>query len=300
MRRLILITGLPFFGNKIAKQLQEFDPSSKYVYLNTYYSIKDRLQYLLLIWFCNCLYSVNGALSGSKVIWLAVILRKRIVFHWVGSDVTQAVEDIRVKKSKKKFITRPIHLAVAQWLIEELETIGINATFQPLMTVEQNIPVIPFPDNFGVLIYIPESNPEYYGFSRLIAIARELPECRFYVAGMDSKRHEAPSNIIFLGWVQDMTTAFAKACITLRIPLHDGFAFFVLESLLYGRYVLHSQPFHLTSHVKNDKDIISGIRQYMDLFQKGELQKNIEGIDYVKNHFTREKVLKPIVDLLNG
>ncbi|HAQ65115.1 MAG TPA: hypothetical protein DCR43_04580 [Bacteroidales bacterium] len=300
MRRLILITGLPFFGSKIAKQLQEIDPTSKYIYLNTYYSVKDRLRYLLLVWFCDCLYSINGTLSGSKVISLALLLQKRVIFHWAGSDVTQAVEDTGNNRVNRKFIEKPVHLAVAPWFIEELAAIDIKATFHPLMNVGQNIPLIPFPDKFGVLIYIPGSNPEYYGFSRLIAIARQLPECLFYVAGMDGNGKEAPSNIVFLGWVQDMTTAFAKASITIRIPWHDGLAFFVLESLLYGRYVLYSQPFHLTRLVKDNNDIIKGIRQYMDLYQKGELQRNFEGMEYVKNHFSREKVLKPLVDLLKG
>jgi hypothetical protein len=294
----VIVVGLKYFGKRIRCQLQEFDTQNQYIYLDTYYSLKDKLKYLFLLPFSSTVYSINGTTRGSKALLLAIKLKKRIVFHWVGSDLLQAQKDVSQKLSDKRFIDYPTHITDTPWFVDQLGAIGINAKYKPLLIFDTLYKFVEFPQSFGVLIYISKIDPDFYGFSRLILIAKQLPEIKFYIVGLENDGGDYPENIIFLGWVRNMQTAFEKAVITIRIPNHDGLSFFVLESLINKRYVLYSQKLNHCTYVVNNEQIINEILNYYHEFVNQRLLPNQEGYDFVSSAFTKDQVLKPLVDLL--
>lgn len=297
MKPVVIITGLPFFGGKICQELQKFDKDSNYIFLNTYYKRADQLKYLCYIGFCRTVYSINGAIGGSFVLWLAVMLRKKIVMHWVGSDLIEARQRISQQTAKKELIHRPIHLTDTPWYVEPLRELGIKAQYSPLISLGNERKLLPFPDHFAVLAYIPESNPDFYGLNTITEAAVAMPDTDFFIAGLNHSE-SLPSNIKALGWVDNMETVFAKTVVAIRMPLHDGLSVFILEALAYGRYVLYNQPFPLAIQASDSHELINGLNKLKSEFDNGSLNLNTTGHEYVLSNFSKEAVLLKLQSIL--
>lgn len=97
--KLVLIIGLPYFAEKVTQSLKQVDSSTTYIALNTYYKFIDKIKYLLYLPFATTVYSINGTIEKSHALNLAFLLRKRVVMHWVGSDVIRA-KQVYVKSKK--------------------------------------------------------------------------------------------------------------------------------------------------------------------------------------------------------
>lgn len=73
---------------------------------------------------------------------------------------------------------------------------------------------------------------------RMIAVAREVPEATFMVAGDGPLRRElqatAPSNVRFLGWRSDMDNVYASADLVLSTSDNEGMPVSLIEAALYG------------------------------------------------------------------
>lgn len=294
----IIITGLPYFGKKVADELQSFDSGNSYNYLNTYYSRKDRFRYLLRIWTAKTVYSINGTTGGSFVLWLAMLLGKRVVFHWVGADVVLASEAVSKGTAKRMYLCKPVHVTDSPWLVRDLEDIGIRAEFQPLLVLRETNYNLNFPSVFSVLCYLPAGKEDFYGVSVIHELALKFPEIRFHVAGSDGLGQPVAPNLIYHGWVNDMKPLFFASVVTIRWPKHDGLSFFVLESMAYGRYVIYNHSIEGVCYASRPEEIISILSGLKEKHQNGELELNLEGRNFVIKEFHREKVLDSLQKLL--
>jgi hypothetical protein len=288
----IIVTGLPYFGRKMSALLNEADAGNDYIFLNTYYSNFDRLRFLWHILFTKTVYSINGATGKSFVLSLAIKFKKRVVFHWVGSDLVLAKEEIKNNTADKRFIDYPIHLTDSPWYVRDLSEIGINAKYLPLLSVDKVPDIVSFPCEFNVLAYIPQDDQEFYGISTIIELAKIFPEINFNIAGSSEFSGELPLNIKLLGWIKDMKPVFENTVISIRFPKHDGLSFFVLESLLYSRYVVYNYPIDNSILAKNIEEIKSGLTELLDKFKSGKLELNIKGRDFVIREFSKENINK--------
>ena len=288
----ILITGLPYFGKKIQARLSEADKGNKYIYLNTYYSQKDRLRYLWYIWFSKCVYSINGTTGGSMVLSLAINLKKKVVLHWVGTDVLLAKKAIQENKADRRFLEYPVHLTDSPWFVNELKELGIAADYNPLLVVDSKPETRSTPEKFSVLTYIPQEDQEYYGLTSILEVAKRLPDIEFKIAGSEKTDLPISDNIKFLGWVNNMTPLFQQSIVTIRSVKHDGLSFFVLESLLHECHVIYNRGFDHCLFASEPENMYNLISDLFDKFKRKELELNRAGRDYVIREFTIDNILK--------
>lgn len=293
----IIITGLPYFGKKVQAYLLEADKQNKYIFLNTYYSNYDRIRFLLHILTARVVYSINGATGKSFVLSLSIKLKKRVVFHWVGSDVILAKEAVEKKTVDENFLSYPVHLTDSPWFVDELKEIGIEAKYLPLLSIE-NIPnEIAFPLEFNVLGYIPQHDKDFHGFSTFIELAKAFPEINFNIAGLKETSESLPKNMKFLGWIKDMKPIFENTVVSIRFPKHDGLSFFVLESLLYSRYVIYNYSFEYCFLAQNMEEIKNNLNILLEKFRNGKLELNTKGREFVIHEFTRKNI-NALVEIL--
>ncbi|MGQ9847188.1 MAG: hypothetical protein ACUVQP_06775 [Bacteroidales bacterium] len=293
----VLMIGLPYFTSNVKLNLSGYDKSNKYIALNTYYSKIDKIKYLFLLPFCHTVYSINGTIEHSFAISLALMLKKKVVFHWVGSDVKAAQKAFAENNFDKKFIEKVTHLTDTPWYVEELKQIGIKARFQSLIVLKRTNEKLPLPAFFSALIYIPQNSQEFYGIYRLKNIAEHLPGIQFEVIGTKNPIIPMPKNVVFHGWVKNTYTYIQNSCVCLRFPEHDGLSFFVLESLLLQRYVIYNQKLDFTIYALNDNEIIEHIVRLKEQFDKGILNPNTKASEWVEKNFSADNFIK-LIDYL--
>ena len=291
----VLIVGLPYFTKYLVNKLKAKYPQFTFIALNTYYSKSDKLKFLLHIWNCDVIHSINGSLEKSFVFDLSILLHRKLIFHWVGSDLYRAVQIANTPNSKPKYIKYPIHLTDTPWYVNELSKIQINSEFVPLKGFNKEQKISDFPSTFSVLTYIGNSNPEFYGINELIIIAECLSEVNFYVVGLESYKKPLPSNIYLLGWVDNMQEKIENSVVCLRMPKTDGLAFFVLEALYFGRYVAYNQEFESSEFCKNTQEFINYIYKLKTEFDSKKLQPNYQIAAKILNDFDEEIILENII-----
>ncbi len=89
---------------------------------------------------------------------------------------------------------------------------------------------------------ITTTTPSLVGAFRKLAGGK--PDIEFKVAGMKKcKKYHLPENISFLGWVENMKPLYKNSVLCLRLTVHDGLPFFVLEAVNNYRYVSFMQRY---------------------------------------------------------
>jgi hypothetical protein len=227
-------------------------------------------------------------------------MKKKVVFHWVGTDLLLAHESITAGIVRQDYLDKPVHLTDSPWFVDELAALGISARYAPLLVVIDPPDELPLPEPFSVLAYIPEGKEKMYGFDHLIAAASEMPETIFSVAGLPKYDGTLPENIKLLGWVSHMPALYRESSVVVRMPQHDGLSFFVLESLMYGRHVIYNQPFQHCRMATDAGELIAELRDLRRQFQAGTLKTNTEGRNFVLGNFTKEKVIGPLAGILTS
>ncbi len=180
------------------------------------------------------------------------LLGKKVVIHWIGSDVrkaTSANATVRQKIGLRvglRFCN--LHLAVSEPLAETLKTIGIEAMVIPLVP-DKTPPAydkIPWPTHKTVHAYLPEPDPELYGASTIFRLAEEMRDTNFLVTGHSGKNAPNLPNIKYLGRLREdeMESVWSKAKVLIRlIAVSDGMPQSIIEALARGRYVIWTYRF---------------------------------------------------------
>lgn len=292
-KKRILIVGLPLFAKRVQKSLSQFDENNNYLVFNTYYNFWDRLKFLFHIPKADVVYSINGTLSGSKVFDLAFKYNKKIVLHWVGTDVLQAKEQHQNGRYDKRFFN-VTHLADAPWLVDELREIGIHAEVRFLSGYQTHKNAPPLPAQFEVLTYIPENKGEFYGKNEIMELAQKMPDVTFKIAGTSSPWVGATANIKFLGWVENLSAEIENSVVCIRYLKHDGMSQFVLESLTLGRHVLYNYKMKGVIHVPALRQMVDALMELKQKFDAGNLELNTVGRQFIENECNEKAVLSDL------
>lgn len=294
----ILIVGLPLFAKRVQSLLQKNDQQNSYVALNTYYNLIHKILVPYYLIRADVVYSINGIIGGSKLLDWAFKLNKKVVMHWVGSDVTTAIKVFKNGEFDQAYIEAE-HLTDASWLKEELKSIGINAKVQYISGYSIDSTPKVLPKKITILSYIPKSRADFYGKNQFFELAKSLPDLKFCIVGSERKDYEdAPKNIEFKGWVSQMAKEIDQATATIRFVEHDGMSQFVLESLARGRYVLYNYDLDGASLTKNVEDMISEINELKKLSDSNKLTINRKGISMIETNFNPSQVLKELKGIL--
>jgi len=291
----IAIIGNNYFGPKLAKQLSEFDKNNSYKFYDTNAKIIDKIKFALNLPFIDIVYSVSGTISGGGALKLALKFNKKIVQHFIGSDVLMAQEDFKANKINKKLIKSSKYLCEVKWIQDELKEIEIDSKIVPIMTYD-NFSNPKEIENFSVLTYLGKNKEEYYGINDFIQLANDFKEIEFKIAGIKNYKN-LPKNIKCLGWV-DLKKELQDSAIYIRNAKHDGLAFSVIEALAEGRYVAMNYKFPFCDYFKNYNELRNIIQKRWNEFKNNSLDVNYKAIEYVKQEFNSEKVLSKLKEEL--
>ena len=269
--------------------MSNFDKENTYIFLDTYYSKKDQLRFLLLLKSVDLIYSINGAVQGSKVFDKALEKNIPIIMNWAGSDVSIASKDISESIENKKYIQNVTHHAVAPWLKEELKEIGINAKYLPYLHFDKKTtPKIPNSESISIITYISEKDPDFYGLPIVKKLAERHPNCSFTVVGMNG---EDSNNLSYKGWVNNMDEMMNQHHVALRITKHDGLSNFILDGLSLGRTVIYNQKLEGTKTGMNLEEISSILNE----IDPKNWSLSTVGIDFIRTNFNENKVYSLIL-----
>lgn len=294
-RLKVAIVGLPLFANKVAKNLSTFDKKGIYKSFNTYYSKIDKLKIIPFLLTADVLYSINGAIDKSKVFDLAFKLNKKVIMHWVGSDVIHATKVYKQGKANELYTKKAKHLCEVEWIKQELNEIEIEAQIQNFVSFSPNQIKVEIPKTFYVLSYLFPGRENFYGYETLLKVAEKSPHINFKIAGSDGKNINKFQNIEFLGWVPNLPEYIKNAALCIRFPEHDGLSSFVLESLSFGKQVLYKYPLPSCIVVTNEDEITNQISKYYQLWSIGQFPVNETGINYIKTNFKKEQIFESLI-----
>jgi len=292
----IALIGNNYFGELLAKQLSEFDTKNSYIFYDTNAKNIDKIKFLLSILFIDTVYSISASLNDGGALNLALKFRKKIVQHFIGSDVLTAIEDFKHKRINKDLVVNSHYLCEVDWIKSELSTIDINANIASIAIYDKEVQH-QLPDTFTVLTYMAKGKEEFYGMDDFMTLATAFSDVPFKIAGIDSYDKELPRNIELLGWV-DMDKEFQNTVCFIRNAQHDGLAFSILEALGNGKIVLYNYQFPYVNYFENSDDIIEYIANAKKEFEAGKLEINYQAINFIKKEYSKNHVLGNLVKIL--
>ena len=291
----IAIIGNSHFGLILTKQLQKFDTSNKYNFYNTNENVVDKIKFALNLPFVDIVYSITATISAGGALTLALKFNKKIVQHFIGSDVLTTQEDFKNNNINLKLIKNSNYLCEVEWIQNELKDLNIDAKIVSLMAYEKFLIPKEF-NKFSVLTYLGKAKEEYYGINNFIKLAKDFPQIEFKIAGIEEYKN-LPQNIKCLGWV-DLNEEMQNSAVYIRNAKHDGLAFSVIEALALGRYVAMNYDFPFVDYFKNYKELKNIVLNKYSEFQEGKLDIHGEAIGFIKENFNETKVLSDIVQSL--
>lgn len=294
----IIISGMPFFSKKLASELSEYDKQNKYIYLNTFYSIKDKIKFMFYILFADIYYLHGGDIGNSGTINLALKLNKKVVMNWAGTDVLKAQSKKNSGNYSNEYINKISHYCGSTWLKEELLDIGIKAEILDIMIINSTTKNLIQPKEFTVLTYIGQDRPEFYGIKTILKLASDFKNIRFRVAGL-SEYEGIPTNVELLGWT-DMNNEYMNMSAYIRNPEHDGLSCSVLEALSYGKVVFYNYNYNHVNYFNNYESLKNQLQEVIRKFKINELKTNNQAINFVQKEFSREKIMSKFIGVFNN
>lgn len=236
--------------------------------------------------------SIEGLFWILCLLFLRVI-GKRIVLHWIGTDV------LELSHINGRILSKLInkHCTQAPWLVEELREKGIEAEWVPFLS-PLNIGCEPLPKRLTVLVYfggISGRRHEFYGSREVVLLAQTLPGVNFHIVG-DLNEDTIPKlpNVHFYGRVphEEMYKMYDRCTVLLRLTKHDGLSLMVLEALSRGRYVIWTERFPHCCAANN-------VYEAMDCLEKiqGMRTINTKGIEYVDKAFINKMWINRLIQV---
>lgn len=295
----VLISGLPLFSKRLAEDLQEFDPTSSYVFLDTYNSKLAQLKFLLLLPFTDCVISMNGVTDNSGSLNWVLRLKKKLVMQWMGTDVILALERFRKGTIDRKYIDYAQNRVDATWLKEELNELELSAELVDFKYFFPGEPLAKFEKN-AVMSYVAEARQDFYGIEMIFQAANRFPEIDFLLYGMKDTKYKFPKNVKLMGWTTE--AEFAKGLkstsVFLRLPKHDGFSASVIEAMGFGCEVFWTFPGPNAINVKNSEELIDKLAMTFQVIEARDFRPNLNSREFVLDKFNKEKVIKNYIKTL--
>lgn len=246
---------------------------------------------------------------------------KKIIIHWIGSDVLYLKEKLTTSKIRKKayyliwlFINnrqsmqkKVFHFASSKWLVTELKDMGIKSSYLPISSIDDNFLSTECGNSerqFDFYAYFPYYSPEIYSGKLILEIARRMPERKFVfvhpdLTDNDVKTLDYPANVTAFPKQthEEILKIFRQTKCLLRLTRHDGLSMGVLEALASQMQVLWTYVYPHT--IKIDLSDIPAIEKTMtDVITNW--QCNLEGKQYVSDNFNSAAIRAIYDNALNN
>jgi hypothetical protein len=288
----VLVSGIPNRALLLAEQINSFNQGVEvnvlqHTGLRSTISQLNRADVFHGIFWENC----------YKTYFIAKLLGKKTLCHWIGTDVFNVLRD-RKRKLAVKLLDKLIdaHIAGSPGLVEELKTIDIEASWIPSIPPDNsNTQVQLLPTSFTVLSFLPDERSEFYGASIVRQLAEDFKDIKFLIVGGTGAGVVSPPNMTYLGWQKDMSKVYDNTTVLLRIVEHDGLSLMVREALARGRQVIWSEPFPHCHHAKDFNVAKSALSSIM----KNPVINN-DGANYVQEEFNITKIMGKLAKVYTG
>lgn len=182
---------------------------------------------------------------------------KKYVF-WNGSDVSRLLRNKEWIEILKEHPA--VHICHNKQLQDELKSVGIDAKIGPIFFADINDYPLSYQyiNHLEVYINAHPGREIEYGVDKLLQVARELPDVKFFVYGVNGENTE---NVSYVGWIdeKEADNKMSKHHVCLRLNEHDGLSQLVIKAGLWGHYVLTVQDIENTTKVEGVEDLIEKI-----------------------------------------
>jgi len=288
-RGRLLILGLPYFGRLLEGVLRERGWQARYLP----HPGRNPLHWAHLVWLlirADVVYLVGSRIErGSPQDLLMRLRRRPIVIHWVGSDVQRALRQHERRAVSARIAEGAVHWSDAPWLADELGSIGVRAEYValPVPAISRDTP--PLPAEFRVLLYLPSvpKNRQNFDMDTLLRLPADFPDVEFTVVPSppESLPQPLPPNLEALSWVDDMDALYRRTSVHIRLTLHDGMSFMVLEALSRGRHVIWTFPVEGAIRACGYEAVRDALASLYERHRSGTLGLNEAGARHALTHF---------------
>jgi glycosyltransferase involved in cell wall biosynthesis len=293
-RRRVAISGLGLFSAEVALQVKRLHPEWETTILCTS-SRLEVLTALIHLLRAEVWYSIGSPITDRWVHLCARILRKRRVIHWVGSDIEQFKQSPTLQRLLRSSEIK--HLTEVTWTREELQELGMDSDIVALPLRHGKAGVLPLPERFTMMLYLPKSRPEFYGKRDYEALLQEFagePMRIIIVGGADLKVPEG-MEVENLGWRNDLRDVYDRSTVLVRLTPGDGLSMMVLEALSYGRHVMWSKPFPYATHIRTRENLVGGLRDLLERHKAGTLYAQYVAAEMIERLYSTEGTVGKIV-----
>ncbi|OAI38669.1 hypothetical protein AYO38_02040 [bacterium SCGC AG-212-C10] len=288
----VLVVGLPFFGTRTAESLRGVGYDAHYLpHPGRDPAMLPQLATEILM--ADVVYTIGSSVRRNSPLDLIARTGKAMLVHWVGTDVSVALDDYRDGAVSDRVIRRGLHRADSRWLVEELQGLGVRAQERLLP-----IPVAigspePLPETFRVLVYLPAEPQEDYDVKGTLEVIRALPDVQFMIVG-GFRTTEQFTNVEVVGFVHDMPAVYRRATVLLRLMKHDGMSHSVIEAASFARYVVWTYAIDGVLASADAGEAAATLRELHEQFLAGTLDPNNGGAEHMRMQYRHERVLAQI------
>ena len=244
----------------------------------------------------DVLYTIGAPALSRSLETTAALFKKPRIVHWVGTDIDVARYNPKILKRLRH--ARVTHLTEVEWEVDELRTLGINATIAPLpprfLPADPTPP--PLPRDFTVLVYLPPSRTAFYGSSELGWIVRTFTgkPVRFLVVGGGDINLPNNAQVENVGWRYSLPDIYSRSSVLVRFTPRDGLSLMVLEALAFGRHVLWTKEFPFVKHVISVQDIVKGLQELLEANEAGALCAQTAAAQYIRTTYSPDRCARRI------
>jgi len=246
------------------------------------------------------IYFYNGRVKILELLCLKTIGCK-VAIHCIGTDVLKFMHAPKKKKIELRIAALLARFAaVSENLVEELAGLKVKAQLVPFVSSKMN--TCPSRINWQkgppwmVLSYVAPTRKEFYGWSKILHLAKEFPDVEFWILRLKDEDVDAvvPENVKLLGWREDVEDLLLQAHCLLRLTDHDGLPNMVVEALSFGKYVIFSGLLDKCFHADSAADAKQALQTIML-----KEQPNSEGAQFALERFSRKNITDGFLNFLD-
>lgn len=287
MRRAVVV-GFDYYGRFLAKLINQFSRRWTLSYFGS--SRLETVRASIAALSADAIVCFGGPGPNLALVEIARSRNIPVIVIWAGTDVISARQEPQLLEVIKGYGF--FNVSDGPWLVDELRELGIQARYVPVTAVDPVENVVPLPEPFSVLTYLPQPRRAFYGEKLIYSIARQFPDVPFRVVGSGDPNPAAPRNVDFLGYVHDMPQWIDRSTVLLRLPEHDGKSMLVLEALARGRHVIWNYDFPGVHFAQREAEAVAVLRHLKELNEAGLLRPNVAAVDFARENFTRERLAR--------
>lgn len=247
------------------------------------------LQWTWAILRVDAIYNIYTSENAWMYFFWAKLLGKRVITHWIGTDVYYIMGNPKGAKRISKFVD--VQFSCFEPLRDELLQVGIDTKVLPIIPIKINYELCEMPKKHSVMIYMPNGREDFYGYQELKNIFPAFSQLTFHIVGTD---HHAPfaqfQNVAVEGFLShaQMEALFREISIVIRPTKHDGLSMSVLEAMAKGKNVIWSSRFPHTMLGRTEDEIKKCLQELIDTSPK----QNTDAHDYVVENYNAEAFFK--------